>query len=355
MSENANQYLYIGSYTDKYHTDGIYICELNASIGEMKHISTCRQCRNPNFLAVRKNRLYAVNEGDGQSWITAYQITAARKLQLLDHQEIAGLGPCHISVDEQLEYVYYANYLSGEIGRIGLNANGAFMKSQGDASEVIRHQGCSIHERQQQAHPHGVHIWEDRKLLLVPDLGLDQVIIYDISREHMQKAGCISVLPGDGPRHIAVHPNGRWLYLICELTNVIYMYEWEEKRGLMERQRIAMLPELPDKQYIAGEIAITHNGKFVIASIRAWGKEKEENGYICIFSIFSGGHLEAPTLYSSGGCHPRTFCLSTNDQFLLVGNQYSGNLVRFRFDCQSGKAERDGEVGTPEITCVMCE
>lgn len=341
--------LFTGGYTQT--AKGIYCCEFDTQTGRIKVKTIQSHCENPNFIALDHNRnlLLALNENEESTWITSYGITQEGGLAPADKIEIGGRGPCHISVDERDGRVFYANYESGEIGAVFLEEEGKFS----GRIQKIQHTGSSVAQRQESPHPHGVHVLAEPGLLLVPDLGTDEVKLYDISNARMELADVVRVRPGDGPRHAVSHPDGRKVYLICELQNVIYTYVWN-KGKLEERQRISLLPPDAQGEYIAGEIAVTADGSHLIASTRAWGSRKQAPGYLSVFRIEDSGCLRYTKSLESGGSHPRMFLVTKDDRYVLVANQYSDSLTVFRTEDRGENLTECASIAIPEITCVLC-
>lgn len=220
---------------------------------------------------------------------------------------------------------------------------------------ITSHSGKSVHARQTEPHPHGVHLSPDENYLFVPDLGTDEVVMYVIEKDQLRKRMSKKVLPGDGPRHLVFHPNGKWVYLICEITNVVYVYLYSEENGLEEIQRISLLSKDMKNEYIAGEIAVTSNGKYLLAGTRTWGAAKEEQGFLTIFEIDKNGLLVLKKVVKSGGCHPRMFSITSDGSYVLMANQYSGDVISFRFSQETGEIKKSDKCAIPEATCVWCE
>ncbi|MBC5689550.1 lactonase family protein [Mediterraneibacter sp. NSJ-55] len=342
------QTIFTGGYTQT--SKGIYICEFDDEAEKIFIRGVEKNCKNPNFIAVNweKNLLCALNEDEEHTWITLYKILESHELLLLDSLEVGGKGPCHINIDEEGKRIFYANYESGDIGMV-------WIEEERMSKEVKRiyHQGKGITQRQKSAHPHGVHIIYQNKLA-VPDLGTDQIYIYDISGRDLKFKQIVPVRAGDGPRHAAVHPNRKVLYVICELQNVIYTFVLEGERW-KEIQKISILPSEIPGEFIAGEVEVTWDGKWLLASTRSWGENAEKEGYISIFSIKEGGKLDYRQTVGSGGSHPRMFTITKNGKYVLAANQYSDVLVVFTLDQITGELKKRCSVQIPEITCVVCK
>lgn len=349
---NQKKYLYAGSYTNEDAEETLGIYSIFPLSGEILKIDSLSECKNPNFLARLNERLYVLDEDEEKNYnaIAVFAIKEGKKLLLLQKVEIHGSGACHVAVDSMGKYVYYANYISGDIGRVELDEDGLFKKSH---VEKIQHKGHSMTVRQESAHPHEVYLWEKENLLIVPDLGLDQLVFYRTDKERLEQVSIVHVECGDGPRHVYIHPNNRWLYLLCEISNKLYVFEWDKQQGFTEKQCYSVIPEKDGKEYIGGEIIVTEDGKYVITCTRAWGEAMQEEGVICCHSIMEDGCLEEPAYTKSGGCHPRMITMTQNEEFLIVSNQYSNNIVGFTFDKNTGGIEYCSEAKAINVACVI--
>lgn len=345
--------LYVGSYTGSSKGKGIYCGTLDTETGKLDGFTVQTQCENPNFITMNwaKKLLCALNENDRGIWLSSYRILEDGTLHYLDKKNIPGSGPCHICMDSLAKRVFYANYVSGNVGMVLLNEKGCFEEKMCNAL----HTGRSVHVRQTEPHPHGVHLSPDESYLLVPDLGTDEIVIYAIEENGIRKVRSKKVQAGDGPRHLVFHPNGKWIYLICEITNVVHVYSYAEGNVLEERQRISLLTEEMKGEYIAGEIAVVPNGKYLLTGTRSWGTRKSEQGLMIIFEIMKNGLLVLKKVENSGGCHPRMFCVTSDGAYVLMSNQYSGDIVSFQFDQEKGQIKKCDKYAIPEATCVWCE
>lgn len=81
--------------------------------------------------------------------------------------------------------------------------------------------------------------------------------------------GEIATKQGAGPRHLAMHPSGRFLYLITETTATIGAYAVDQANGtLRELQFVDMLASPPREQPAAADLHITPDGRFLYGSER---------------------------------------------------------------------------------------
>jgi 6-phosphogluconolactonase len=82
--------------------------------------------------------------------------------------------------------------------------------------------------------------------------------------------GEIKTKPGAGPRHMAIHPNGRFLYLITETTATVGAYVIDKNSGaLKELQFLETAPPGGYKeQPAAADLHLTPDGRFLYGSER---------------------------------------------------------------------------------------
>ena len=46
------------------------------------------------------------------------------------------------------------------------------------------------------------------------------------NHSHQRAQPFVSITPGGGPRHFTFHPNGKWAYLIQEMTGAVTAFEY---------------------------------------------------------------------------------------------------------------------------------
>ena len=190
-SAQSHPYMLTGTYT-KGSSKGIYVYDFNSSNGTAVLIDSA-VTSNPSYLAISPNQqfVYAVNEnvrnGSGGS-VTAYSFNKKTgHLTLLNEVRSAGDAPCYISVDKTGKWVLVGNYVSGTLAVISVNKNG----SLNQVVDSIHHKGSGVNKmRQEGPHVHCTYITPDNKYVLVPDLGIDKVVIYsfDDKSGHLKPA-----------------------------------------------------------------------------------------------------------------------------------------------------------------------
>ncbi len=100
------------------------------------------------------------------------------------------------------------------------NTNGSLVENP----QIINHQGSSINKsRQEKPHVHSTKWAPNQKDLFVVDLGIDKIMKYKLVNGKL-KTGTpeyTEIAQGSGPRHLTYHPNGKFVYVIQELSSQI--------------------------------------------------------------------------------------------------------------------------------------
>jgi 6-phosphogluconolactonase (cycloisomerase 2 family) len=186
------------------------------------------------------------------------------------------------------------------------------------------------------------------QFVLASDLGLDQILIwkFDVQRGTLSSSTPASVAlpPGDGPRHFAFHPNGRWLYSLQEEASTLVLFDYDATSGaLSARQSLSTLPAGFAGTNFPSEVMVSPDGRFVYAANRL-------HDTIAIFSIGAAGGLTYAGEVWTQGDYPRHFNIDRTGRFLYVCNQRSDAITTFRINRETGNLTFTGQytpVGTP--------
>ncbi len=164
----------------------------------------------------------------------------------------------------------------------------------------------------------------------MPDLGADKIFVYrfDAQTGKLTQAATDALPAGSGPRHLAFSADGKYVYVVAELTAMVHAFRWNAP-NLAALGTVSMLPAGYAGAKSGAEIVAHPNGKFVYASNRG-------HDSIAIFRVGADGKLTAAGEVLSGGKTPRNFTIDPSGKFLLVANQDSGTVVVFRIDGATG-------------------
>jgi len=350
-------FVYFGTYTgNKSH--GIYVSRFDLNKGQLSSPELAAESKNPSFLALHPNGrfLYAAGEvaefqGKLEGVVSAFELDSRTgKLALLNQASSRGSGPCHVSLDKTGRCLLVANYGSGSIAVLPVQENGRLA----EASTVIQHHGSSINsQRQEGPHAHFITSEPNNRFVLACDLGLDKVLVYRLDSTRAELASndppSAALKPGSGPRHLAFHPNGRFVYVINEMASTVTAFDYDSARGrLKELQTVSTLPDGFKGNNSCAEIQIHPSGRFVYGSNRG-------HNSIAVFAVDSStGNLKLIAHQPTQGKTPRHFALDPSARWMLVENQDSDNVHLFEVDDTTGQmkpTDKSIEVGAP--VCVV--
>jgi 6-phosphogluconolactonase len=151
--------------------------------------------------------------------------------------------------------------------------------------------------------------------------------------------------PGSGPRHFALHPSGKFGYVVAEMASAVTALSVDLNRGRVRRlQTISTLPKDFKGENDDAEVHVHPSGKFVYTSNRG-------HDSIAVFAVDPNkGTLTHVDDVPTQGKIPRSFEIDPTGQFLLAENSKSDNIVIFRIDQNTGRLTAAGqvlEVGSP--------
>ena len=333
--------VYVGTYTTR--GQGIYRYSMNPTTGELTLLGVTGDQLNPSFLAIdpQQRYLYAGNEianyeGRQSGSVSAFAIEPDGNLRFLNRQPTEGRNPAHVSVDPTGRYVMAANYSgtttnAGNLAVIPIQRNGSLSAP----TDVVVHQG-TLGPRQTAPHAHMVLSDFSGRFVLANDLGLDTTFIYrldgDAGKLRPSDPDTLGAASGAGPRHLAFHPNGRFVFILHELDSTLRSLSWDSQRGVM--QQVQILSTLPEG-YVGinstAHVVVAPSGRFVYASNRG-------HNSIAVFSVNpeTGAMAFIERIWTYGQT-PRNFAIDPSGAFMYVAHQDTDNIVSFQVNQTTGR------------------
>jgi 6-phosphogluconolactonase len=349
----APVHVFFGTDTTKGVSKGIYQSTFDPVHGQLTPPALAAATLRPTYLAVSppgpgRRFLYAVNGmNDPAATVTSFALEPKTgALHQIGQTPSGGAGPTYISIDDTGHSAFVANYFGSSISSYRVEPDGTLSRPV-DHIDFKDHQKFGAlgpnATRQDIPHPHCATISPDNRFLLTCDLGTDHISVFYIqpdsghlSDPHLFTNG----RPGSGPRHVAFHPNGRWMYCINEIDSTIDHCLWTATRfsdipqGLIVNTNSpvkTIASDFPAEKNTAAELALSPEGTFLYASNR--GEDS-----LVVFSVAAkDGSLKFLQRIPCGGKTPRHFALDPTAQWLLCSNQDSANVTVFRRDAATGK------------------
>lgn len=334
----------------------IHAYHFDAATGQLKLLNRTTDVENPFFLAVSPDSrfLYSIDAekfgGADDEFVAAYKIDGHDgKLIRLNRQSARGTASCYLDVDATGKTVVVANYSTGNVAALPVNADG----SLGEATGFVQHAGSSVDpQRQKGPNAHSIVISPDNRFALAADLGIDKVLIYrldpDAANITANEAQPFATLPpGSGPRHITFHPNGQRVYVINELKNTVTFFEYGNANGTLTAQQTipTLPPEFSGTSHTA-DLKITPDGKFLYGTNRG-------HDSIAIFRIADDGRLDLVSIEPSLGKGPQNLLITPDGRWLMCANMPGNNLVVFAINAETGGLTPTGDaVSIPLPSCI---
>lgn len=343
--------------------DGIYLTDFDAATGKLTEPKRAAEYKGPGWIEFHPSKpiLYTIGSPntpfeDKSGAVAAFKIGEGNSLEFISETSSGGQGPCHIVTDGRVLAV--ANYGNGNFATIKLDENGAL----GKPVSVITKKGEGPHPRQKGPHSHGVYIpkaaatatgdgWVSH-YLLEPDLGLDRVFIYDVNintgEAKPSSPEAFGTKPGAGPRHLAISPDGKSVYVINELDNTIQVSSSDGEGAYEVIQTVPTLPADFEGKSTTSEIEVHPNGKFVYGSNRG-------HDSIAVYSRDTEtGKLTLVQHAPCGGKTPRHFKIDPSGKWMLIGHQDSNTISVLPLDVATGKLGEPGStVSAPKPICLL--
>jgi 6-phosphogluconolactonase len=345
-TEKSHFMAFVGTYTTKTESKGIYWFEFDANSGKLTPKGVAAETPDPSWVVVHPSGKYAysANEAGKASTVSAFGLDGkSGKLTLLNHMPALGEDPCYLSFDKTGKYVFVANYTSGTVAVFPILTDGRL----GEHTALLKDQGAlgPNKERQEAPHAHWIETTAHNHFVYVSDLGLDRVLIYrfdaangKLTTGEPPESFSETLSPGTGPRHVAFGPAGKFMYVLGELQSTVTVFANEAQNTYRNVQQISALPKGFTGRNDAAEIAVHPNGKFLYTSNR--GHES-----IAVFAIDPAkGTLTFVAHVATGGKEPRHFAIDPSGKYLLAENQLSNTIVVFKIDAATGGLTPTGQV-----------
>ena len=349
-AKNIDVYFGTGGQGSK----GIYAAVLDTQTGKLGEAGLVAEIGSPGFLALHPDghSLYAVGTDD-EPVVAAYRIEQEGGLVLRNTTPIGDGGGAHISVHPSGAFLLTAQYGGGSVALFPIAPDGSVQPR----AQLIEHSGGSgvVAARQDKPHPHWTGYSPDGRFAFVPDLGLDQVVIYRVNEEapSIEYHGVAQTVPGGGPRHMRFSVDGRHIFLLNELTLSVTSFAYDAQTGTTEQ--LTTTPALSEavkaKEAFnsSSEILAHPNGKFVYSANRG-------NDSVTVYRAeASTGLLEALEVEPVRGSWPRNINLDPTGKWLLAAGAHSNTVSVFAIDPENGELtfQTRGVITVPNPICIV--
>ncbi|MCR8968645.1 lactonase family protein [Facklamia sp. 7083-14-GEN3] len=341
MKENY----FLGGYTRRIN-QGLSSITFNSQAETFTERELIDNIQNPTYLALSKDNhyLFTIEKEEPFSGVAVYKKNNNDtwiKKDYFYHTQAAG---CHLFYLDSKKALYLSNYHEGTIEIYKFNDD------EIKHLQTITHEGSSVHPNQTQSRIHFASAFNQDEFLYVCDLGSDKVYVYSLAENgsiaHLEQT--ISVPAGTGPRHLEIHPNQKFVYIIGELNNTTILCHLKKNGHLEIIDSYSNISPDSHPKASGAAIKISNDGNFLYVSTRYQDQ-------ITLFRVDqTSGKLTHLQDISSYGKVPRDFCLSLDEHYLIAAHQDSDNLSLFKRDSKSGKLSFiNKDTYAPECVCIL--
>ena len=339
---------------------GLGVYSFDEATLETRTLAETNEVDNPTFLSVTPDgsRVYANSEVFAwrEGTVSAYGFDrASGTLNYLNKQPSLGSITAHNTITRDGTKLLVANYGMGKGGPdravavYGFEKNGALSAPLASVS----HTGTGPNAaRQERSHAHSVTETITGGMAVVADLGIDRLVSYRIELDgRLSKLAVSALPPGAGPRHLALHPNKRFVFVMNELDSTIVSMALDEATGKLSviDAKPAVPAEARDSNHCA-DIQISPDGRFV------YGSNRGHDSIVIMAVDQQTGALSLLDYVPCGGATPRNLALTPSGGHLFSANQNADRISIFARDAATGRLTDTGrsiEIGTPMCVKIV--
>jgi 6-phosphogluconolactonase len=339
---------------------GLSVFSFNEDTLETTKLAEAGSIDNPTFLSVSPDgtRIYANSEVFGwhEGLVTAFSFDkTSNALSYINTQPALGSITAHNTITRDGTKLLVANYAMGEGGPdqsvvvFGIREDGGLTAPLASAA----HRGSGPNaDRQERSHAHSINETVQGGIAIVADLGLDRLISYQVGPNgSLERIAETAVTPGAGPRHVALHPDGRFLFVLNELDSTAASFALDSATGRLTA--IDTKPAVPAEARAdnhCADIQISPDGRFLYGSNRG-------HDSIAVFEVDqSTGALSLVEFCPCGGPTPRNLGMTPSGRHVLSANQNADRISIFARDEATGRLTDTGkaiETGTPMCVRIV--
>jgi len=332
----------VGTYTDG-TSKGVYSFRFNQKTGDAEELDALT-LKNPSYLTISpdKRLVYAVSEtNDGQASLNTIRLNRQDgSMKLLNSVPVLGADPCYVATNGNIALT--ANYSGGSMSVFKITEKGTKPEL---TTRFLGATGGPDLSRQDMAHVHCACFTPDGKYAMATDFSADRILSYTLKNDAVIANGVAANVSADsGPRHLIFSKNGKFAYLMSELSGKVTVFSYREGR-------LKTLQEIVSDSVGArggADIHLSPDGKFLYSSNRL----KAEG--IAVFSVDKQTGLLKKIGYQPTAAHPRQFNITPNGEFLLCCCRDSDKIQVFKRDQKTGLlTDIHKDINVSKAVCVQ--
>ena len=339
---------YVSSYTSGLGSKfGIKIYDVDMKNGRFTEKQKV-EITNSSYIGISHNKktLYSITDAG----VEAYHILPDGSLEFLNEASINGMRGCYLNMDQKDNYLLTAGYHDGKITILKLNKDGSI----GEITDERYHKGLGTAAgRNHVPHVQCIKVSKDNKYLLAADLGMDRVNVYtlDIESGKIKEVDVIHCDQESSPRHMQFSKDGRFLYVCLEQKCGIEVYEYLEKDGNPEFNKIQTLSNSDEADSIgvaSSALTFSEDYNYLVSSTAG------ENNVIIYKVDKETGLLTKKIQLPIAGEYPKDAALFPDNKHLVSLNHESDSMTFFKVDPEAGTLVMNGpEIPVKRPNCIV--
>ena len=316
---------YVGSYTYIGKSKGLTIFDVDVETGiftKRKEIAVS----NASYIRISEDNkfLYSVTD----EGIVSFKILPDGDLEKINVASIRGMRGCFIELYEEKGFLFVAGYHDGKMTALRIREDGGV----GEICDSFYDKGMgSVAERSTIPHISCVRMTPDKQYVCVVDLGIDQMKVFRLNPE-LGKLRLVDILRCDqnsAPRNIMFSPDGKYMYMISELKNEIWVYSYDNSTGFPQFeliQRISSLGKKHSNVNAAMRIRFSRGYNYVLCS-------NVGDNSAGVFEIdHETGLLTKVCVLPISGSYPKDVGMLPGEKYLYSINHEDGTITCFTMD-----------------------
>jgi 6-phosphogluconolactonase len=323
MADKEAYVAYVGTYTNG-KSKGIHIYDVDVKEG-LLHLRKVVPVNNSSYITRSRNMKYLYSIAD--EGVRAFRIEPDGDLTPINEIDINGMRGCHMSVDLEGKYLFVAGYHDGKVTVVHTHRDGRL----GNLMDGVFHKGIgAVNERSFRPHVCCVRVTPDNRFLCAVDNGIDQIVLYKINHTYnkLQQIDILRMGREAGPRSIHFSKDGKFAYVLCEITNVVRVYSYNVVNGYPQfdlLQEVSTLSDARDPHDAASALRISYDGKYLFCSTAG-------DDSVACYQIREDGLLDRLFSLPTAGNYPKDIAIFPDEKHLAVVNNGSGTITTFAID-----------------------
>lgn len=339
---------YVGSYTHGPSRQGIHVYDVDVENGFLTERSSV-EVSNASHTAVSKNGKYLYSiEDEG---VAVFERDKNGDLSRINSVGIDGMRGCFLATDVDGTYLYVAGYHDGKVTVVHTHKDGRL----GSLMDGVFHTGLgSVAERNFRPHVNCVRPTPDNKYLCAVDNGIDQVKIYRVNklRNKLELVDILRCPRESGPRIIRFSDDGKFAYILFELSNEIRAYKYDGSGKvpafeLIQTIETSAKKDVHDTHNAASGLSLANDGKHLFCTTAG------EDTVSMFERDEETGMLTRKFTLPISGEYPKDLVLLPDDKHLVLANHASNTLTTFTVDYEKNIIVMNGKpIKITEPNCI---